>query len=252
MVSTLAWGAQNHVLGEKQKRLTHGSTRMDEPELDPLYLGKRLSFWLKCIQDRDENNMETAFDAIRELGPDAWIAVPELTRIVAEPYDPILIGLDDDRLILSKMQNIQLRADAIDGLAAIGEAAAPASAALIRWALATRVIPQNILSEDDDAFFVDLVTVDVLERMRVAGAVSQFGPAAAPTVVELLKSSNGEGRKLAVAILSEGTLLIAGDLLKSWNCDDRILGIAILSDMWPVVPREHLSELQNLSMCAAN
>jgi hypothetical protein len=52
-----------------------------------------------------------------------------------------------------------------------------------------------------------------------------------------------------VAILSEGAIPIAADLLKSYNCDDRRLGIAILTDMWPVVPREHLTELKNMLTC---
>jgi hypothetical protein len=44
--------------------------------------------------------------------------------------------------------------------------------------------------------------------MRVAGAVARFGPAAAPEIVALLKSPDGEKRKLGVANLSEGTLAI--------------------------------------------
>ena len=44
----------------------------------------------------------------------------------------------------------------------------------------------------------------VLERMRVAGAVAQFGPDAAVAVTALLSSPDDESRKLGVAIMSAG------------------------------------------------
>src|SRR5881409_1198930 len=58
----------------------------------------------------------------------------------------------------------------------------------------------------------------VLERMRVAGAVAQFGPDAAVAVTALLNSPDDESRKLGVAITSVDTLAIARPLLKSRNC----------------------------------
>ena len=63
----------------------------------------------------------------------------------------------------------------------------------------------------------------VLERMRVAGAVAQFGPDAAVAVTALLSSPDDESRKLGVAITSEDTLAIARPLLKSRNCEERKL-----------------------------
>jgi hypothetical protein len=87
---------------------------------------------------------------------------------------------------------------------------------------------------------------------RAANNNARFGPDAAPAVVELLKSSDDEKRKLAVAILSENTLPIVAHLLKSRNCEDRHRGIAILTDMWPVVAKEHLAELKKAIDCAAN
>lgn len=219
---------------------------------EPSYMGKPLSYWVRCIRDRDEANMELAFDAIRELGPDSSAAVPELTRIVAEPFTPIEIGVDNRRAILSKIQSIRLRSDAVDALVAIGEPAASSTVTLIEWALTVRVVPRNIRNTADDEHYVDLVLTDVLERMRVAGAVAQFGPDAALAVTALLSSPDGERRKLGVAIMSERTLPIARPLLKSRNCEDRKLGIALLVDMWPVVAKEHLTGLKSTLVCDAN
>jgi hypothetical protein len=137
-------------------------------------------------------------------------------------------------------------------LTAIGEAAASSALPLIQWALAVRVIPINLDNLSDNELFVDLLTIDVLERMRVAGAVARFGPAAAPAVVALLKSSDHEKRKLALAILSENTLPIVAHLLKSRNCEDQKRGMAILADMWPVVAKDHLTELKTALVCDAD
>lgn len=215
----------------------------------PTYLGKPLSYWLQSIRDRDLETMDLAFDAIRDLGPAASPAVPELIRIMQEPFAPIVLGVDGPGVILSKVRDIQLRSDAIDALASIGAAAAPSANLLIQWALATRVVPSRTSNNLLDKVFVDLVAMDVLERMRVAGAIAEFGPGAAPAVTELVKSPDGERRKLGVAILSGGAIPIAIDFLKSFNCDDRRLGIAILIDMWPVVAKEHLTELKNTLIC---
>jgi hypothetical protein len=210
---------------------------------EPTYMGKPLSYWLKSLRNRD-SEIEHAFDAIRALGPKAQAAVPELTRIVGEPFAPVRIGADERDSIIPKLLDIELRADSIDALASIGEAAAPSSATLIQWALTIRVVPGEKRSAEDQERFIDLVTLDVLERMRVAGAIAQFGRRAIPAVVALLASPEDEERKLAVAILSENALPIAAELLKSENCEEREVGIAILVDMWPVVPREHLIALK--------
>ena len=222
-----------------------------DPKREPLYQEKPLGYWLKSIRNHDDKIM-LAFDAIIDLGPDAWPAVGELTRIVAEPFTPINIGVDGDDVIGAKLFNMHLRANAIDALTAIGEAAASSTVSLIQWALAVRFIPVNLGNVKNDALFVDLITMDVLERMRVAGAVARFGLAAVPTVVALLESPDGEKRKLGVAILSENTLPVAAYMLKSESCDDRKRGIAILADMWPVVAKNHLAELKSALVCAAN
>jgi hypothetical protein len=240
VLATASWSAEEQQIDKTSV----------ETQREPMYQGEPLSHWLKSIRERDDA-IVLAFDAIRDLGPDAWPAVEELTRIVAEPFTPVRIGVDQDNVIASKLSSIRLRADAIDALTAIGEAAASSAAPLIQWALTVRVIPIN-LDREGNELFVDLITLDVLERMRVAGAVARFGPAAAPAIVALLKSPDGEKRKLGVAILSENALPIAASLLTSRNCEDRKRGIAILADMWPVVATEHLAELKAALVCNAN
>jgi hypothetical protein len=213
--------------------------------------GKPLTYWLTSIRDRDDK-IELALDAIIDFGPDAWPAVEPLTRIVAQPFAPVGIGVDRDDVIGAKLFNMHLRAEAIDALTAIGEAAASSAGPLIQWALTVRFIPVNLDNLKDEGLFVDLIAMDVLERMRVAGAVARFGLAAAPTVAALLESSDDEKRKLGVAILNENALPIAAHLLKSRNCEDRKRGIAILADMWPVIAKNHLAELKSSVACAAN
>ena len=91
-------------------------------QLEPADQGETLSYWLRSIRDRDDNIL-LAMDAIRDLGQDAWPAVEELTRIVAEPFTPVRIGVDRDDVIARKLLSIHLRGDAIDALTAIGETA---------------------------------------------------------------------------------------------------------------------------------
>jgi hypothetical protein len=193
----------------------------------------------------DQFRMALTFGMIEDPNQE----VPGLARIVGEPFDPIRIGVDSDDLIASKLFDIQCRAEAIDALGDIGPAAAPSSGVLIDWAVTVRVIPARIPNWKDDQLFVDLVTIDVLERMRVAGAVARFGSGAAPAIAASLTSPDGEKRKLAVAILNEKALPIAALLLKSGNCDDRQLGIAVLVDLWPVAAKAHLQELKNALVC---
>src|SRR6185436_5723254 len=64
---------------------------------DPIAYGQPLSHWLTVIRNRDPEGVETAYDAIVSLGPAARKAVPELTLIVEEPFEPIRVGVDDRR-----------------------------------------------------------------------------------------------------------------------------------------------------------
>src|SRR5207237_9211867 len=107
---------------------------------EPMYQGEPLSYWVRSIRDRDDKIL-LAIEAIIDLGPDAWPAAEELTRIVAAPFTQVRIGVDLDNVIASKLASIRLRADAIDALTAIGQAAASSAAPLIEWALAVRVVP---------------------------------------------------------------------------------------------------------------
>jgi hypothetical protein len=189
-----------------------------------------------------------AYEAIIELGPAASAAVPDLTQIVAEPFAPIRIGKDDKREVLSKLKSIFMKGGAIDGLGAIGPQAAPSASAVIEWSLTLRVLPP-----EDGTFsvlFIDLVAMDVLERMRGAGTIAQFGIKAAPAVQHLIESPDSERRKFAVAILNETSLPIVSDLMKSSICRDRMLGFDVLVDMWPVVASSHLDALSKILACS--
>jgi hypothetical protein len=215
---------------------------------DPIYMGKPLSYWIESLQKRDEE-MPLAFAAIRTLGPEAEKAIPELVGIVNEPFAAIWVGVDGREQISAKLSNIQVRAEAVEALGAIGPTAAAISPALIRWGLAVRVVPVEMATREDEELFVDLIAIDVLERMRVAGAVAMFGKSALVPVAVALASQNGDERKLAVAILSEHAAPIAASLLKSDNCESRKLGIAILTDMWPVISADHLKDLRSGFSC---
>jgi hypothetical protein len=215
---------------------------------DPVYMGKQLNYWIESLRNRDEE-MRLAFAAINALGPDAESAVPELVRILSEPFTAVWVGIDKREQIAEKVANIELRADAIDALGAIGPRAAAATPTLIQWALMVRVIPMSLSTREDEELYINLIAVDVLERMRVAGAVALFGRSALGPVAISLASQNDEERKLAVAILSEHAPAIAASLLKSDNCESRKLGFAILMDMWPVVSADHLRDLSGAVTC---
>lgn len=240
----VGWANDGETVRQPEEKNITADTSQDD-----LYLGKPIRYWVQCIRDRDPDQMEAAFDAIHYFGPDAWLAIPELTRIVEAPFSPIRIGADRNGLILSKLNDIDLRAEAVDALGAIGETASSSAPSLVQWALMTRVVPEDLSRQANRDLFIDLVAIDVLHRMRVAGAIAQFGRDAYPVAAALLTSPKGEERKLGVAILSEHILPIAAELLKSPVCEDQTLGLAILSDMWPVLSKEHLLQLRKEVTC---
>ena len=218
------------------------------PQDDPVAMGHPLSYWVKAIRERDIEESELAFEAIFELGPKAWRAVPDLTEIIAARFTPIQIGKDSRGEIHEKLLDIHLRAGAVDGLGAIGKAAASAAEPAIQWGLTTRVIATVPLAARD-RFLIELVGVDVLERMRVAGAVARFGIGAAGAVQNLVESPDNERRKFAAAILNDTTVTVATELMWSEYCKDRMLGLSLLSAMWPVVSKDHLSVLKETLSC---
>jgi hypothetical protein len=217
---------------------------------DPIALGRPLSYWLKSIRTRDPINVEMAFEAIVQLGPAARAAIPDLTQIVAEPFIPIRIGKDSREEIHGKLLNIELRAGAVDGLGAIGEAAAPSAAPVIQWGLTMRVITPTERYRSTDAFLIELIGIDVLERMRAAGTVAQFGLDASGPVQNLIESGDNEKRKFAAAILNEQTVFVAARLMQRDDCLARMRGLSLLSAMWPVVASEHLVTLNEILECS--
>jgi len=223
-------------------------SRVDGRSDDPVALGHPLSFWMNVIRDRDLDNIDRAFDAIVVLGPAASKSVPELMGIVAAPFTPVRIERDSRKEVLTKILEIHVRSGAVDGLGAIGHAAAPAAEALLDWGLTLRVLPPDG-SPRHHPLYLELVAIDVLERMRVAGTVARLGSGAAPAVQKLIESKDDEKRKLAVAILSDAAVSIATDLMGSSKCENRILGLSLLTDMWPVVAKENLMALRSLALC---
>jgi hypothetical protein len=207
------------------------------------YLGKPITFWLDAIRNRDANLMSNAFDAIYSLGPDAWVAVPDLTKLVAAPFAPIDIDRDSKGVVASKVYDITVRSEAVEMLGWIGPSAAPSTLTLIQWALARRIMPSAKRSAGNYELFIELVTMDAEQRMRVAGAVSQFGRETFPFIAKLLSSSDASRRKLGVAILSQDVLPVAADLLRSDVCSDRELGLTVLKDMNVVVDSASIDEL---------
>jgi hypothetical protein len=219
---------------------------------EPDYQGKSLDYWLDSIRAGDHETMMLAFDAIRSMGPGARKAIPELTRLVGRPFNPIELGKDSERVVAAKLYDLAVRSEAIDTLTYIGEAAASATLPLIQWALTIRVAPPVARSKEEHELFVDLVALDVEYRLAVLSAIRRFGEPAVPIVTKLLRSGDPEKRKLAVLILGPDVLPIVIELLLSHDCDEAQLGIAILADMEALVARSYLSQLQEMMVCAAN
>jgi len=207
------------------------------------YQGKTLTFWLKVIRDRDEDQLSAAFDAIHSLGPDARVAVPELARLVQAPFAAIDIDRDSQEILAAKLFDISVRSEAIETLGWIGESAAPSTSALLKWGLMKRLSPPAKRSAEKDELFIELVAMDAEQRMRVAGAIAQFGSDSFPAIARLLGSPDVTKRKLGVAILSQDALPVATELLRSKSCDHRGRGLQILKDMDLVVAPNYIDEL---------
>jgi hypothetical protein len=212
---------------------------------NPNYQGKALNDWLPILETGDEEGLARAFQAMRYFGPDGKTAVPALTAIVSAPFMPIRLGKDSDEAILSKLYDIELRAEAMDALASMGAAAASATIPLIDWAVTVRVVPSKIRNAADHERFVDLVTMDAEQRIQAVLAIAEFGDAAVPMLRELLKSPIVEKRKLAVAALGAEALTMAGGLLKSPDCSDARLGMTILGDIEAIVAPPYHTYLRN-------
>jgi hypothetical protein len=222
-------------------------------EIDqPMYQGKSLNYWVQVIRDRNEKLMQIAFDALRSMGPQAWPAVPELTKVVSEPFTAIHIGKDSDEEISSKLYDIEMRSEAIDTLATIGEAASSATTPIIDWALTIRVDPREISTKEESERFVDLVTLDAEYRAHVISEIRGLGRPAIPILTQMLRSSNSERRRVVVLVFGQDALPLASDLMKSERCGDRQLGLAIFSDVGPLVPKEYLAVMRGTLPCDAD
>src|ERR1051326_5804690 len=191
-----------------------GTNTFALPADEPEYFGKTLNYWINVLRDGDREMISLAFDAIRAAGPDAKAAVPDLIALLEAPFSAIRVRQDSQKVIASKLYDIEIRAGAVDTLASMGEAASPATAAVIGWALTPRVIPQAIRNEEDQELYLELVMMDTEQRMRIAGAVNEFGIAGSYAIAKLLSAQDAEKRKFGVAILNEKALPIAAELLR--------------------------------------
>lgn len=237
-------------LRDSQPQVREPKPKLANTPNDPVALGHPLSYWLEGIRTRDRLNAERAFDAIVQLGPAARGAIPDLTAIVAEPFAPIRIGRDSRDEILGKLRNIELKAGAVDSLGAIGEAAASSAEPVIQWGLTVRVAAPIEHSRASDALTIEFIGIDVLERMRAAGAVARFGLEASDAVQKLVESDDNEKRKFAAAVLNEQAILVASHLMLRENCADRMRGFSLLSALWPVVDSDHLITLREIVECS--
>ena len=173
---------------------------------DPIAFGHPLTFWIQVLRERNFETFDLAIDAIVMLGPGAKAAIPELTQVLNEPFNPITFGTDTREEIRSKLLSIHFKAGAVDGLGAMGEEAAGTADAVIRWGLTRRVIASDARPRSTDGILIGLIGVDVLERMRAAGAVARFGANAAGPVQSLIQSDDNEKRKFAAAIMNDETV----------------------------------------------
>ena len=180
------------VAGAAVVALVVATTTLASPVDEPQYLGRNLNYWMSVIRDRNQDMISLAFEAIRWLGPEARAAVPDLTALIEAPFTPIRIGKDSQKVIASKLYEIEVRAGAIDALASIGESASPAALSLVRWALMPHVVVENIRNMDDQELFIELAIMDTEQRMRVAGAIPEFGRDASPVIAGLLSSPDAE------------------------------------------------------------
>jgi hypothetical protein len=193
--------------------------------------------------------MSQALGAIASIGPAASAAVPELTALVSAPFTPIRLGVDSEETVADKLYDFEMRSAAIDALASIGKASAPATVSVIEWALMPRAIPSPVGSTLENELFVDLATLEVEYRIRVIDAIGQFGESALTTTAKFLSSSNPEKRKFAVVILGTDVLPVASDHLKSSRCEDRRLGLTIFGDLEPLIPKTYLDHLSEVLVC---
>lgn len=247
-MKTIQWCAATIAVAILLTPAVQAAAGNDDNERDRIfqertYQGRPLTFWLKALRNRDKAHLSGAFDAIYSLGPDAWIAVPDLGAIFGARFEPIRIGRDPEETVAAKVFDVTVRSEAIETLRWIGAPAAPAAGALIEWALSPKVIPDAKRNAAADELFVELVTMDSEQKMRVAGAVAQFGANTFPLIAKLLSSSNASRRKLAVAILRQDALPVAAELLRSETCADRDLGLQVLKDMSVVVESAYIDEL---------
>src|SRR3954470_24658421 len=81
-------------------------------DLVPDFQGKPFTYWVQVLRDRDDK-MDFAFASIRQLGPRAVGALPELKKILEEPFSPIVVGTIHRNDLLASLANIELRGKAV-------------------------------------------------------------------------------------------------------------------------------------------
>jgi HEAT repeat protein len=218
-------------------------------QIDPTYQEQPLSYWREVIRNHDEERLAAALDAIRDLGPKASRAVPELTGLLTSPFVPIELGKDSDEQLMDKLYEIEIRSAAIDALGSIGPDAAPATLPIIEWTLTLRVMPPAVDNKDGLDRFIDLAMLEMEYRTRVIDAIRQFGKPAVPAISQLLRSTDPEKRQFAAAILGMDAVPLAAHLLKSTNCEKERLGVTILQDLEPLLPKPYVAHLSRTMGC---
>jgi hypothetical protein len=211
----------------------------DPPADEPVHGGKKLSEWVKQLEDKDPTARADAGRAIGIMGPQAKAAVPALIKALKDPEPSVrdwaCYGLSnigphakdavpalEDLLLHDK--TMKVRRIAANALGSIGPAAKPAVPSLIKtlqdddpWMRHFAAVTLGALGESAKDAVPELIKAfgdeEYVVQKSAVEAVGQIGPKAKEAVPALLKVWRDPGeyektRKAAakLSLLSRGGL----------------------------------------------
>ena len=181
---------------------------------------------VELLKDKEWDVRMVVARSLGEFGPNAKVAVPTLMQLLSDKRWEVrsasaealgLIGPESKDAIralteLLKDRNAFVRRAAAEGLGGIGPEARAAIPALIELVKgkgasipkAPVQIPKDVDSaEKADAFMESFADHSGILRSAAAAALAKIGPAAFPSLAELLKNDNREIRDAAMMALGE-------------------------------------------------